>query len=376
MPSIYMLCVPPSNAGVVYFTAWSLMSYLAWAMLLIPHTAWGAELSRGYDERTRIATARSIIGQFGALLFLVVPIVLPQLGLAATSETNLNSSRYVALVLLVLLPLTILPAVLIVPSGEKNPLAPPPRLLETLRALWANRPMRIYVSAFLVSEIGYGVFVSIIFLYIDSYLGLGEKFSHIVIAANIAMLVTLPFWDWACRVLGKKGASALSWLMQGLTLFTLLVVKPGEGSFVTLTTIICVYSVFTGAAAVIAPSILGDIVDYDTLKTGAYRAGNYFALYSLVNKIVVAIGGGAGMVFLGLVGYDVAHPERNGAQANSAMVWTFVLVPAVLRLASLAVLKFYPLDARRQDIVRRRLEQRELRARRQQAAIATETGGS
>ena len=156
--------------------------------------------------------------------------------------------------------------------------------------------------------------------------------------------------------------------MQGVTLLGLLAIKPGAASFIPLTIVISIYSVFTGAAAVLAPSILGDIVDYDTLKTGAYRAGNYFALYSLVNKIVVAIGGGAGMIFLGLVGYDVAHPERNGPDANAAMVWTFVLVPVVLRLASLAVLKFYPLDARRQDIIRRRLEQREARARRLQAA--------
>jgi Na+/melibiose symporter-like transporter len=74
------------------------------------------------------------------------------------------------------------------------------------------------------------------------------------------------------------------------------------------------------------------------------------------------------MVMLGLLGYDVAHPETNGPRENSAMLWTFVLFPAVLRIASIAVLKFYKLDARRQDIVRRRLEQREERARRRATA--------
>ena len=150
--------------------------------------------------------------------------------------------------------------------------------------------MRVYLSAFLVSEFGYGVFVSIVFLYIDSYLALGAKFSHVVIAANVAMLVTLPVWQWTSRVLGKRGASALAWLLQGLSLFGLLFVPRGDAAFVPLMIVFCAISVFSGAAAVLAPSILGDIVDYDTLRTGGYRAGNYFALYSLINKIVVAIG--------------------------------------------------------------------------------------
>jgi glycoside/pentoside/hexuronide:cation symporter, GPH family len=364
MPSIYLLCAPPEGAGVVYFTVCSLVAYLCWAMLLIPHTAWGAELSRDYNERTRIVTARSIVGQFGTLAFLIVPILLPTLGLASTTETTLNSSRYVALVLLILLPLTIIPAILLAPRGAAVSLAPPPRLLETLKAMWANKPMRVYGGAFLIAEFGYGVFVSLIFLYLDSYLGLGAKFSHIVIAANVAMLVTLPLWDWAARRFGKKQASALAWLLNSLSLLALLFVDRSASPFIPATVIICVLSVFAGAAAVLAPSILGDIIDYDTFKTGAQRAGNYFALYSLINKIVVAVGGGAAMTFLGLLGYDVAHPEANGPAQNSAMVWTFVLAPAVLRIVALGLLWSYPLDARSQATIRRRLEQREARAAR------------
>ncbi len=54
MPSVYFLFSPPAGAGATYFTVWSIAAYLAWAMLLIPYTAWGAELTRGYHERSRI----------------------------------------------------------------------------------------------------------------------------------------------------------------------------------------------------------------------------------------------------------------------------------------------------------------------------------
>jgi Na+/melibiose symporter-like transporter len=80
--------------------------------------------------------------------------------------------------------------------------------------------------------------------------------------------------------------------------------------------------------------------------------------------VVVAFGGGMAFVLLGWFHYDVVHPKTNGPAANVAMLIVFAVVPTVLKFSSLAVLWRYPLDARRQTIVRRRLEQREARAHR------------
>jgi glycoside/pentoside/hexuronide:cation symporter, GPH family len=364
IPAVYFLSVPPANAGAVYFTVWSLAAYFAWAALLIPYTAWGAELSRGYNERTRIAMVRSVTGQVGALLFLVVPLALPYFHLAVSTDMNLNAVRFVALAIIVLLPATIIPAIFAVPQGVPQIFSPVPRLLETLRALWANLPMRIYAGAFLISELGYGILVSVIFFYIDAYLGLGSKFSVVMILANIGMLVTLPLWEWVSRRFGKKQAWAFSWIGQAAGFLAFALVPRGDSGFIAFTVIFCVGTMFSGAAAVVAPSILADIVDYDTLKTGAYRAGNYFALYGLANKIVVALGGSIALILLGWFHYDVAHPANNGPTANSAMLVICAGLPAILRLGALFLLWRYPLDPRRQSIIRRRLEQREARAQR------------
>jgi Na+/melibiose symporter-like transporter len=76
------------------------------------------------------------------------------------------------------------------------------------------------------------------------------------------------------------------------------------------------------------------------------------------------MGGGTALVLLGLFHYDVVQPARNGPAANLAMLGIFAIAPALLRLAALALLWRYPLDARRQSILRRRLEQREARSQR------------
>ena len=176
-------------------------------------------------------------------------------------------------------------------------------------------------------------------------------------------------WEPISRRLGKKQAWAISWIGQAFGFLSLLLVPRGEDGFMLFTVLISIGTVFSGAAAVIAPSILADIVDFDTLKTGAYRAGNYFALYGLANKIVVAIGGGIGVrAARAFSGMTSRIPRTTGPAP----------MPQWLPCASLHRLPCdwprcyclwrYPLDERRQSIIRRRLEQREARLQRLQTA--------
>lgn len=371
IPSVLFLFSPPAHVQPAYFAFWSLAVYAAWAMLLIPYTAWGAELSRDYHERTRIVTARSIGGQIGSLAFLATPVLLSTLHLARSSAIDFHAAGYVAVALIVLLPVTIVPALLLVPQGIAQPAFAPLDLASVLRSLLGNRPLQIYLGAYLVSEMGYGFFATAIFFYFDAYLQSGSGFVYVIFLANAAMLVSMPGWERLSRRLGKKQAWALSWILQAVSLLALVFVPPGPRGFVAATVLICANSLFTAAALVVAPSILGDIVDYDTWKSGGYRAGNYFALYSLTIKIVVAVGGGLALVLLGWFHYDVVKPASNGQSANLGMLFVFAIAPAILRLLGLGVLWLYPLDMRRQEIIRTRLQQREERARRGSASLAT-----
>jgi GPH family glycoside/pentoside/hexuronide:cation symporter len=368
IPSVYLLFTPPQAAGIAYFAVGSLASYLAWSLLLIPYLAWGAELTRGYHERTRITTVRSIFGQAGTFLFLAMPLALNALHLAPSTSMTLQATHYVALALVALLPVTILPALLFVSGGTKPAARTQASLGAAIRSLRVNRPMQIFFGALLVSELGYGIFATVIFLYIDAYLGLGAKFSYIIIMVNIGTLLSLPAWEWICRLTSKKTAITASWLLQGILLVPFVFIPRGESGFAPLIAVIVALAFFGGAGVVVSPSLLGDIVDYDTLKTRGYRAGNYFALYSLVDKFAVAVGGGVAFELLSLFHYDAVHPTTNTPSANAAMLGVFACVPAALRLASLALLARYPLDARRQGIIRRRLDQRETRAARAASA--------
>ncbi len=361
-PSVFFLFSPPAHAGALYFGFWSMAVYSAWAILLIPYTAWGTELSRDYNERTRIVTARSIAGQLGTLLFLGTPLLLNALHLAKTTAADLHAASYVALALIVLLPLTIVPCMLVVPQGIAQLKSAPRGLAPTIRSFMKNRPMQIYVCAYFVAETGYGLFATAIFFYIDAYLQSGAQFIYVVLLANVATLLSMPAWKRLCEHVEKKTAWGLSWALQSASLLALVFVPPGPAGLVPAAVLITVNSVFAAAALVVAPSILGDIVDYDTWKTGGYRAGNYFALYSLGIKMVTAVGGGLAFILLGWFHYNVVSPATNGAAANRGMLFVLAVAPALLRLLALVVLRLYPLGRHRQRVIRMSLERRERRA--------------
>jgi GPH family glycoside/pentoside/hexuronide:cation symporter len=362
---------PPLSAGIVWFAVSSLFAYLAWAMLLIPYFAWGAELSRGYHARTQITFARMVSGQAGGFAQLAVPLVLAGVGVLATTAITLESLHYVGILLIVVLPLTIVPAILFVPQGVKAAAGAPASPWAAVRAVGSNKPMLIYSGALLVSELGYGMLVAAILFYLDSYLGLATKFSQVIMASTVAMIISLPVWERVAKVMNKRTVVAIGWAVQGVTLLSLALVRPGEHALFWVTAIMSFNSFFNGVA-MISHSIIGDVVDYDTLKTGGYRAGNFFALYTLVDKMVVALGSGLGLVLLGLFHYDVKTPHMNDPTANLGMLAVVAIIPGVLRLVSLVLLWRYPLDAHRQGIVRRRLEQREARAARDAASTPKE----
>ena len=48
------LFLPPDTVGAVYLAAWAAIMTLGLTMMLLPYTAWGAELSESYYERSRI----------------------------------------------------------------------------------------------------------------------------------------------------------------------------------------------------------------------------------------------------------------------------------------------------------------------------------
>jgi Na+/melibiose symporter-like transporter len=80
---VFMLFRPSPGVGIGYFLFWTTIVYVGFTATKIPYEAWGAELSKDYAGRTRIASARQLF----TLIGLVVATTVPALILARGGST-------------------------------------------------------------------------------------------------------------------------------------------------------------------------------------------------------------------------------------------------------------------------------------------------
>jgi Na+/melibiose symporter-like transporter len=136
-----------------------------------------------------------------------------------------------------------------------------------------------------------------------------------------------------------------------------LVLKPGDGwLFVGCMTVAggCSAGYLT-----LPLGMMGDIIDYDSLKTGSARGGLYFGIWSFVQKLTPALAVGVTLWGLTWFGFDPA--AKGSTSGLEALKYVFGLGSAPFFLAGAVLLLVFPIDARRHGIIRRRLESRKIR---------------
>ncbi len=143
------------------------------------------------------------------------------------------------------------------------------------------------------SGIASGMVGALFFFYLQDYLGIGNKFAHIQIIALVVSLLGANFWLRAMMRIGKHAVLACCCTATVLTLGAMACIRPGPWAFYVIFGVFAVSAFSSTGFDAAGWSMMADIVDYDTLKSGQRRAGNYFAAMSFVSKINLAAGGRA-----------------------------------------------------------------------------------
>ncbi len=357
--TIYLF-TPAATAGATYFLIWSILLFSAWTLIDIPYIAWGAELSRDYNERSRIMTIRGTVGFVGSFLFMASPILLaPWTG---STEIGAEALEISAWLIAITLPLFMGMALILVPPGTKVAIRKT-SAKSLVAALRINKPLRFYSVVQFAGGVAAGSWGATVLLFCDS-INLGDKFPFLLLAAWGTRICVAPLWLKLIYRFGKHHVWALGSALSAVITPLALLAEPGENTIY----LILVYAVILGfveTAWMVTPrAIYGDIIDYDALKTGADQAGTYFALSGLIDKAATAVGGGLAFYILSLMDYDVAG--ANNDQQLWALYLSFGILPAIIYLGVGIAMRKFPLDARRHSIIRRRIESR---ARRQQETM-------
>jgi len=372
MAASWFLYAPSPPVSTAYFLAWLLLAYVGWALVEVPHAAWMPEITPDYDERTRLATWRAVCAYLGVTTFMA----LPYLPFLSTSTFSAESLRWTAMVALVVLPTFAVLALVVVPSGAAVVRADgsAPRL--EWRAVLKNRPLHVFALAFLLYQLAPGVLNGVLFFYVVTHLKQGTFLAGLMLVTVVVAMASIPAWGWLCRRIGKHRAWALSCVMGAVLIPCYVLVPPGPEGTAWLVAIQLGVVISFAIFPVAAPAVLADVIDYARLRYGADYGGSYFSIYNVFYKSLANVGSAVALGVVGLAGFDPQLPTQSAA-ATSALLIVFCGVPAALLALAVPLIWRFPIDARRQGIIARRLAARDARAaRRACIAAPAQTDGS
>jgi len=231
-------------------------------------------------------------------------------------------------------------------------------LTSTLKSMASNRHFVLFVTSFLFSGLGGGCSAAMAYIFIDSYLGLAEKYPMIGIIVSLVAIPSIALWYKLCGIFGKKRCWLIGLFINIICLSGFSQLAPESSPFIPLLILATIMAV-TGPALSVAPlSLLSDIVDYGTLNSGKNQAGSYFSAFTFLAKTNVAIGTTAGLGIAGWYGFD-ASATVHSTESIFGLQLSVIYLPIALMVAATAVVFFIPMNEEQHRKIRKELDIRE-----------------
>lgn len=351
--SVFMLFLPPQDAGIGYFAVWIVLSYLAYSVATISHVAWGAELSTLYHERSRVQGWREFAAVAGFILVLALPVVLETVDPNVTITDKLNLMGWF---ICISLPITIAILLLVVPEPAYTP-AKGHKLdvKAAIRLIWTNSALRRLLAADLLQGLAPGVTGALFIWMVSYYFELPKQASTLLFIYFVAGLFFIPAWIKLSYRLTKHRTLCLA-MAYGAIALPLILFLP-KGNFVVLALAFVFYGVTYGAGGFLLRSMMADVIDIDTLATGRERSGLFYSLLVMTSKLGFAA---AGLVYpvLSIAGFDGRPGVVNSPEAIQNLAYVYVAFPTLFVVLTILVMWNFPIDKFKQQELREAIARR------------------
>ncbi len=330
----FALFSPPKGAGLLYLGLWATLLSLAWTAIQVPYGAWGAELSRSYEGRTRVAAFRESGTVVGTLAALLIPAIVQIRGGSAA-----DGLWALGLAVAILLPLNVMACVTNTPEPVQR-IAAVASSTSGFAALRQNKPFMRLLVAFFVNSLANGLSATLFLFFVADRLGARDSAGPLLVLYFICGVVGVPLWLKLAQRTSKHFAWAMGMLMACLSFTIAPFLYQGDVMWFGL---LCVLTGLALGADVVLPAAMqADVIDIDTAATGEERAGLYLGLWALVTKLAFAGAVGIAFPLLAMAGYD---PGR-GVLTPSGLTMLGVLygvVPILLKLVAVALVYRFPM---------------------------------
>lgn len=344
----------PASAAYVLLSL--IVLYVGYTLLLLSHKAWGAELSPDYHERSRIQGWREMVYAAGMLSVFFVPMLIE-----FTDQRDNLTLKVEAMGWFVVTLVPILTMLAVLSVGERE-VTPQPTIgyRKAIATLFRNRHMLRVVIVDVLVAVPSGI-AAATFMFFAKYVVEAQGMATIILVCMFAgQMVAIPFWIRLGKRVSKHRIVAFGILWYSLMTLCFMFLGPGDGWLFMILTL-SIGLGYSGTSFLLR-SITADVVDFDTVESGAQRTGLYFSLLAMTQKVGPALAIGITFPLLALFGFDPSAHEPDAA-AIDALRYTYVFLPiAFLAIGGITMYSF-KLDETMQRGLRAQIESRQHESR-------------
>jgi len=363
VPCAWFLLNPVGEVTLTYFLVWYLLFYLAMTLFNIPHTTWGGEISSVSEEKNKIYGYRNYTGYAGMIIFASVPL----LPFFESTRVTPEIMRYLVPIAAAL----VLPALYIMlrhaPNGahrpdQRDPLVKSENPFQAMRALVHNKPALWFITAAVAHVVASAFYIALKFMMMESYLGMGQYYVHLLLWHLIAATLAIKPAVWLIGRLGKiKGYMIGHSVAIAASLSLILVLLNNSYSLALFIVFNAIWALASAIGNVAAFSLMSDISDYGTYKSGVDRSATYFSAMFLVNKTCMALGIAASIAIASWFGFD-PKADTQVAGAYWGLTLCMCIIPILCNLIAVYCASNTAITSRRHAAIRKRLDARAARA--------------
>ncbi len=339
----------PAGIGPVASGIWVLLAFTitatAFSLFQVPYIALPAELTDGYDERTKLISARVVVLTLAILLF----------GAGAPEIRDAFENEHTGYLVMAIVAGLVIGGGMLISSFVARKGAPThienfsiaDNYRKGAQALRRSQPFRALLFTFLLQGLATGIMLAGA-QYVATWV-LGTGVTILFLALIAPALLFAPVWAIISRRIGKERSFVFASLLFGLGALsmTLLIWFPGEWLYAPVALAGAGYAGMQS----LPMSMLPDVISHDARTHGDGSAGTFGGVWTAGETTGMALGATVLTIVLAASGYLESVAGQVVEQPGSAIagiILSFSIVPAVIIAASLISFARYPL--RKKDI--------------------------
>ncbi len=309
--------------SIQYFSLNIVLLTIGLSLFGPPYYSLGAELSKEYLERSKIAFLREgffLLGTISAAL------------IYALSDGSTEALMNIALAVIILHPITIfLSLIFVKESSEKNNIEGYIGFINIFETIITERRVQKFLLSQFFNSAANGIPGALFAFFVIHRLGREDLVGPLMLVYLISGVIGVPIWIFLGRFILKTRLWCFSICFSILIFFLVFFVGNND---VFLFIVICILTGLSVSADLALPtSIQADLLDEDLKKTGSNRSGAFFSILSVINKTSAAVSGAFVLLFLYWVDFDPMGNNKDDTLFY--LTCLYALAPIILKILPL-----------------------------------------